>query len=332
MPLRDARVHLSQSMQSICAQSLENFELIVVDDGSTDDSPQFVEQCAQHDARIRLFRRPARGIVAALNYGLAQARSNYIARMDADDIMHPQRLATQLDYMQARAELSLLACCVHAFPDSAMGAGMREYMRWQNACIDEQQIHQQLYIESVFTHPSVMFRRDRIVALGGYRDGDFPEDYELWLRLAAAGEAMAKLPQVLLNWRQHEHSLSRHDARYSRAAFDRLRAQYLAQDSRLDCARDIVIWGAGRRTRKRCEHFFSHGHRVTAWIDIDPRKIGQHYGGVPVYGKDWLAQDSLLSQRPYVLVYVTNHGAREEIAEDLHALGYCVGRDYLMIG
>jgi len=167
------------------------------------------------------------------------------------------------------------------------------------------------------------------IAAGGYRDGDFPEDYELWLRLHAAGEVLAKLPQTLLHWRDGPGRLSRTDLRYARIAFDRLRAGYLARDPRLLAARSrLVIWGAGRRTRRRGAHLLGHGFRPRAWIDIDPRKIGNRLAGVPVVDPSWLRR----RPRPFVLSYVASHGARPCIEAELSRLGYRKGEDYLHVG
>ena len=332
MPLRDGAEYLQESVQSIRRQSLRDFELLVIDDGSVDAGPDLVLQHSRDDARIRLLRRHAQGIVAALNCGLRSARADLVARMDADDIMHPQRLERQHRAMSDRTDLTLLACCVEAFPGSTTGKGMREYLRWQNSCLCEQQLREQLYVESVFTHPSVMFRRERILALGAYRDGQFPEDYELWLRIAEAGDAMLKLDKVLLRWRQRAQSLSRVDERYARLAFDVLRARYLSVDPRLHQGRPLAIWGAGRRTRQRCQKLLELGHRVSAWIDIDPRKIGQHIATVPVHDPAWLKDALPNLSRPFVLVYVANHGAREKIAEQLRAMEFVAGDDYLMVG
>ena len=233
MPVRDASCWLGECLTSIQYQTVENHELVVVDDGSTDDGPAQLRRHAREDSRVRLLVSPGRGLVAALNHGLANARAPLVARMDADDRMHPRRLEVQLGALAARPHLSLVACQVRAFPDEGLGAGMREYMRWQNGCLGEAQVASQIYVESPFTHPSVLFRRDAVQALGGYRDGPFPEDYELWLRMARAGLAMEKTPGELLEWRQHGTSLSRNDPRYAREAFDALRARYLSADPRL---------------------------------------------------------------------------------------------------
>jgi hypothetical protein len=166
------------------------------------------------------------------------------------------------------------------------------------------------------------------MAAGGYRDGDFPEDYELLLRLHQRGHRMAKLPEVLLSWRDSGERLTRTDSRYAREAFDRIRAHYLAADPRLRQARELACWGAGRNTRKRVAHLLAHGFQPSAWIDIDPRKIGNLLEGVPVVPPTWLER----KEKPFVLSYVANHGARELIAEALHTMGYQAGEDYLMVG
>jgi FlaA1/EpsC-like NDP-sugar epimerase len=140
---------------------------------------------------------------------------------------------------------------------------------------------------------------------------------------------MEKLPQVLLRWRDHPQRLSRTDPRCSRQAFDRLRAHYLARDPRfLAHAQNFAIWGAGRKTRRRCDHLLQQGYRPKAWIDIDPRKIGNRVDGIEVVDARWLAAHD----RPFVLVYVTNHGAREEIMEELEGMGYRPGEDCLAVG
>lgn len=200
-------------------------------------------------------------------------------------------------------------------------------MRWQNACLTPEQIATEIYVESPFVHPSVMFRRSHVLELGGYRPGDFPEDYDLWLRLHRAGRIMGKLPEILLDWRESPQRLSRTDPRCSRQAFDRLRARYLATDPRLK-DRPLAFWGAGKSTRQRARHLMDLGYRPTAWIDIDPRKIGNRIDGIPVVPPAWLRQPG----KPFVLGYVARHGAREIISTRLIGMSYRQGQDWLMVG
>jgi len=329
MPFRDAAATIAETLESIHRQSFDDYELIAVNDGSSDASPEIVAEYAAADPRIHLQRSPERGLVPALNHGLELARSELIARMDANDLMHRARLELQFAYLQRHPEISLVSCQVRAFPGHLVQRGYREYIRWQNLCLSPEQIGANLFVESPLPHPSVMFRREPVLRLGGYRQGPFPEDYDLWLRLHEQGERMAKLARVLLDWRESPQRTSRQDPRYSREAFDRLRAEYLARCPLLhERSRELVIWGAGRETRKRCAHLLARGYEVQAWVDIDPKKIGNRIRGAPVVGPDWLRRQP----RPLVLCYVNNHGARDLIARELHAMGYRRSCDYLTVG
>ncbi len=328
LPFRNASRTLSECLDSIRVQELEGFELLAIDDGSKDDSAQKVAQYAADNPDVRLLRPGRIGLVAALNLGLAEARAPLVARMDADDRMHPERLAAQKDILTGRADIALVGCQVRLFPGGQVRAGYQEYVRWQNGCLDPRDIADEIYVESPFAHPSVMFRRDAVLALGGYRDGDFPEDYDLWLRMHHAGLAMTKLPMALLDWRESPGRHSRRHPRYARAAFDRLRARYLARDRRLASRRPLAYWGAGRKTRARARHLIECGFPPVAWIDIDPRKVGNRIWGAPVHPPNWLAREA----KPFVLVYVANHGARDDIGTRLQEMGYERGQDYLMVG
>jgi glycosyltransferase involved in cell wall biosynthesis len=329
LPYHNAADTLEECLASIAVQHCDDYELLAVNDHSVDSSVALVRSHAAKDPRIRCLDSPCRGLVPALNHGLAAAAADVVVRMDADDRMHPERLSLQLAHLEQDAGLTLSATRVRAFPDEHVQAGLREYLRWQNDCVSAQDLAEEIYVEAPVAHPSVAFRREAVLAAGGYRDGPFPEDYELWLRLHQLGHRMAKLPEILLDWREYPHRTSRTDPRYARTAFDALRADYLARDPRLLARRDeLVIWGAGRRTRKRCALLLREGFRPRAFIDIDPRKIGRQIDGVPVCAPSLLERES----RPFVLVYVTNHGARDAIAADLHAMGYRRGRDWLAVG
>jgi len=323
MPVFNAQATLIECVDSILQQSLQDFELIAVDDFSSDDSVKLLR--SYHDPRIRIIPGKSKGIVAALNAGLENCRSDYVARMDADDVMYVERLQKQYDVLRNDDALTLCATQAKKFPEEIIRAGYVEYMRWQNACLSMQDIKNQIYIESPFAHPSVMFRRHHIVESGAYKDGEFPEDYELWLRLFHGGHKMVKLNEVLIDWRESDGRLSRTSSRYSDAAFEKLRADYLAKDTRLQ-GRRIVFWGAGRKTRQRAQYLIDNGVVPSAWIDIDPNKIGNVYCGAKTRVPDWLLTHE---EKPFVLNYVRNHGARGYCRAYLEKVGYVMGEDYL---
>lgn len=329
LPFRDAADTLADCLASIQAQTFRDYELIAIDDHSRDTSNRLVESFARKDPRIRLIPATGNGLVDALNQGLKTATTNLVARMDADDLMLPERLQLQQEYMRRHPRTAVLGSRVTAFANTPVSEGFQAYLRWQNACITPDRIANDIYFESPLAHPSVMLRRDNVLAAGGYQNGLFPEDYELWLRLHRNGEILAKLPDTLLRWRDEPNRTSRTDPRCSRNAFDRLRAQYLSIDPRLnDPKRSLVVWGAGRKTRRRAEHLLNRGFDVKAWVDVDAKKIGNRINGVPVVAPDWLEQQ----EKPLVLCYVTSHGVREQVENFLLKLGYEKGGDFLHVG
>ncbi len=326
LPFRNAADTLAETLDSVLAQDIDDWELLAIDDASSDTSAALIR--ALNDRRARLIRNPRPGLVAALNLGLAHARAPLIARLDADDRMHPARLRLQAAAFAQDPGLTLCASRVRLFPAQRIRAGLRAYIEWQNRLLTPTQIARALYTESPFTHPSVMYRRDAVLAAGAYREGDFPEDYELWLRLHQRGARMRKRPERLLDWRDHPQRLSRTDPRCRRSAFDRVKLRYLMQEPlwRAHHGR-FVCWGAGRKTRRRSDTLLAAGFRPRAWIDIDPRKIGNRIDGIPVVAPEWLrAHPGHL-----VLCWIANHGAREGIQRFLHGLGLREGREYLLL-
>ena len=329
MPVRDGAATLMECLNSLLAQTFMDWELVLVDDGSLDASSRIAAHFAGRDTRVRVLRTSGVGIPLALNYGLQACRAPLVARMDADDRMHPRRLELQAAGFQRWPHCDVLGSRVSLFPESAVAGGMREYMAWQNACTSPAQLHADIYWEAPFVHPSVSFKRKVVLDAGAYRDGDFPEDYELWLRLNSVGARFAKLKSTLLEWRVHEQSTSRRDGRYRREAFDTVRFEYLRNDGRLTKASELVVWGAGRATRKRLRGLLERSPKLAAWIDIDKRKIGNMVNGVQVHAPSWLRYRR---PKPFVLACVTSHGARKAISRYLQQCGFVPGADFLCVG
>ncbi len=328
LPFRNADSTILGCLASIKQQRFRRFELLAIDDHSTDRTRKLITSWP--DTRLRLIDNPGEGIVDALNFGIRQARYPILARMDADDLMRSDRLETQFMLMNSSPDIDLVSARVALFPNKEIEKGYREYERWQNRLLSHDEIVAERFVESPLAHPSVMFHRTAIENLGGYRKGDFPEDYELWLRAIDRGLKIEKCASILIDWRESGDRLSRTHPAYRRQAFDRLRAAYLAQLSILK-QRPVAFWGAGRKTRQRAKHLIDRGIQPWAWIDIDPKKIGNRINDVPVHSPDILRQ-SAHESRPFVLIYVTNHGARELIQTQLKQLGYRISQDFLAVG
>ena len=181
LPFGNALTTILPCLASIRNQTMGKFEILGIDDHSNDGSRNAVASWPDH--RIRLLKNPGNGLVDALNFGLQQAQYPLIARMDADDLMRPQRLRAQFSMFQRNHQLTLVGSRVALFPQSIIQQGYREYVRWQNNVVTDADIVRQRFVESPLAHPTVMFRKQAVLDAGGYLQGNFPEDYELWLRL-----------------------------------------------------------------------------------------------------------------------------------------------------
>ncbi len=320
MPFRSSADTLRSAAESVLHTDLP-VELIAIDDN---DAGQEEAKHLPADSRIRVQSTGGIGIAPALEAGRAIAAGRYIARMDADDISLPGRFEAQQALLNdSPATLALVGTQAEVFGPRA-GDGIRHYVDWQNGLLSPAQHRKGLFVESPLCHPSTMMRADALAQVGGYRHGDFPEDYDLWLRFDAAGYAMAKVPRVGVRWRQSEGQATFTDDRYRRAAFLQTKAPHLARRiQRVAPERPLVVWGAGQTGKRVARALEPHGLRAAAFIDIDPKKLGGVARGAPIIP----IED--LDHAAFVVVALGSRGARQEACTALDALGRVEGADYL---
>jgi len=325
LPLRNEEQHLPSALLSLQRQTMDNWELIAVDDGSTDTTSDILHSFAEQDPRITILKRPAEGLVAALNYGLHACRGTLVARMDGDDICHPQRLETQLEYFHKDPSLTLVATCVRHFPRMNIQGGMLTYEEWQNRILTHLDIIRNFFVESPFAHPSVMFRRTDILEAGGYRQKPWAEDYDLWLRLAERGARFAKCPETLLFWRDRPQRLTRTADNCTLESFRICKAHFLRRTYLKDHS-EVTLWGAGQEGKEWRKALQQEGVRVARWIDVDARKIGQVIHGATVY------RPEILKETPVpTLITVGARGARKQIRQWAKQSKLHEGTDFLCV-
>jgi len=329
MPVRNAAGTLPVALESVRRQTFADWELVAVDDGSTDQTAGILASAARADRRIRVFSQQAFGIAEALQRGCAAARGEFVARLDADDWSPPERLRRQLEFFERHPQLGVVSSLVRHGGDQTVQAGYAAHVAWINSLLTPGDIALRRFVESPVAHPSVMFRRALLQQYGGYQSGDFPEDYELWLRWMDAGVEFGKVDAELLRWNDGPTRLSRTDQRYRPDAFYRLKCVYLARwlKGQVEPSREIWLWGAGRITRQRFRNLDTEGISLSGFIDVDTRKLGRMRDGRPVVGPDNLPS----RERAFILAGVSTRGARELIAAKLHGFGRTEGGDYLLV-
>jgi len=197
MPVYNAERYVADATESILAQTHRDFEFIIINDGSTDDSLRILKKYAAADSRVRLLSRSNTGIVEALNEGLSLARGQFIARMDADDLCRRDRFELQLALMEQDPELVVLGSCALAIDPEGDALGHAPVPLSH----DEIEARHLRGMSSIY-HPAVMMRGEVLRKLGGYRSGTCPcEDFDLWLRMGEIGK-LANMPEPLFVWRR----------------------------------------------------------------------------------------------------------------------------------
>jgi hypothetical protein len=203
---------------------------------------------------------------------------------------------------------------------------MQSYVEWQNGLLDHEAMARDRFVESPLVHPSVAMRRPAVEGLGGWRDFDGPEDYDLWLRAFDIGLRFAKLAEVLLQWRDSPGRLTRADARYAPERFLAVKVAALRRGP-LAPDRPVVIWGAGTIGKAWARALQAAGQPLGAFVEVDPRKLGRRIHGATVVP----VTEALAVPGPLHLAAVGQRGARERIRAEATALGLVDGVDLLAV-
>ncbi len=327
LPCYNASSTLEETLSCLAAQSYPNFEVICVDDGSTDDTAAILDAWSGRDKRVVVLKSDHGGVVKAANLGLEFCRAPIIIRMDADDRCHSDRVSLQRAYLLNHPEVAVVSSLVSGFPDDQIGEGFSLYYQWLNSLVSHEDISRQIFVESPIANPSAAYRKSWIRDLGGYQDHGWPEDYDLWLRLYLAGARFEKIPQVLLEWREHPDRLTHTDSRYSVENFLRAKAHYLAKGPAR--GRDgVFVWGAGMTGRRLSKHLVREGLPLAAFVEVDKKKIGRTRRGKPILSSGQLLDEWNKYTNPILLTAVRARKAGPLIRANLAKLELVEGVDW----
>lgn len=325
MPCRDAARWLPEAIASLDAQTYQDFAVVAVDDGSTDDTRRVLEDWASRRRGVVVISQTAAGVAEALRAAVSVATGDVLIRMDADDIAEPERFQRQVTFLDAHPDVAACGTHVRYFGPRRITDGARRYESWLNSLRSTEDIHRDIFVECPLAHPTLAIRRDALQSAGGYIAGPWPEDYDLVLRLWAGGARLGVVPEVLLRWRDSATRASRTQARYSPDAFRACKVRHLLDTVLRD--RPAVLFGTGPIGKQFARELHRQGGRVRAWFDLDPRKIGQTIYDTLVHHP----RDISHFLDCVAIAAVGSVGARSDIRKLLHAAGRVDLHDFVAV-
>lgn len=325
LPFYNAANTIERAISSIFQQDFEDFECILVDNNSTDDSRRIALNWESRDKRFRVIEEKTQGVMFASNRGAKAARGIYLARMDADDRALSGRLRKQTDFLDVHPDYGAVAGLVKHVGDPDSTEGFRRFVEWSNSLCTYDEIFNRRFIEAPIVNPSAMWRKSTMELHGMYLSGDFPEDYEMWLRWLDRGVKIAKVPEVILEWHDSETRLTRTDSIYSDRAFYEIKSKYLASwlSETNPFHPNVAIWGASRISRRRSKILEQHGISISTYIDT---KRSRQLESEVVYFED-LPQ----AGKCFILTYIRQMDNRQRIQKFLESRGYVEGVSYLLV-
>jgi len=323
LPFYNAEQTIKRAVNSVLSQTFKDFEILAVNNNSTDKSKQIIRELSEKDKRLKILNENKQGVVFASLKGLESAKSKFIARADADDVWLPEKLMQQYTYMQEHPEVGVVSCRVN-FIGNSENKGMRAYVEETNKYLTHTEIYLNRFSELQVINPTILFRKSDAEKYEFYKEGNFPEDYELFLRWIEKGVKYHKLSDTLLDWYDSENRLTRTDNRYSVNAFYRIKSKYLFRFLKENNPffPQIVVWGAGKLSKKRLKHLEDSGIQTKYFIDVDKNKIDDKniisYKNIPHPGKI------------YIVNFVNNRGMRSKIRDFLISRNYIEGKNFII--
>ena len=322
MPVKNTAIFLTDCLNSILQQTEKEWELIAINDHSTDNSLEVLSNFAEKDKRIKVYTNDGNGIIAALRLAYKNSQGQLITRMDSDDMMLPAKLATLKKQLLENGEGHLATGQVQYFSEAGVGEGYLKYQDWLNGLIVKGTNFQDIYKECVIPSPCWMIHLTDLEKCEAFRPNRYPEDYDLCFRFYEKGLKVIPNDQVLHQWRDYPTRTSRTDKNYADNRFLTLKVHYFLKLERAK-NRPLVIWGAGRKGKLIARQLIEHKAEFL-WVCNNERKIGKD-----IYGQVLLPFNAIKKMnRPQLIISVAGDLPQQEILQYLQKQAFKTGEDY----
>lgn len=323
IPFKNTEDYLSDCLKSIRNQTYTNWELLIVDDSSTDGSYNLVEKISKTDYRIKLLKNSGNGIIDALKLAFKHSNGEFITRMDSDDVMRPNKLEILANALLAHGKKHVAVGLVHYFSDEGIKEGYLNYEVWLNNLTKTGTNYSEIYKECVIPSPCWMIHKADLIACDAFNPNRYPEDYDLAFRFYKHNFKCIPCDQVLHDWRDYNTRTSRTHVHYAENHFIPLKLEYFLE---LDYhpEKTLVVWGAGKKG-KAIAKTLNEKQIPFEWICDNPNKIGHDiYGNI-------LKPFSFLKhiKSSQSIITVANKSAQADILEYLKKLELNPIEDYV---
>ncbi len=323
MAVKDTAIYLPDCIDSIISQTYQNWELLAVNDHSSDSSPEIIANYAAQDSRIKIYHSDRPRLIPTLQVGYAQVTGSLINRMDSDDTMPHDKLETLVKEWVKYGKGTIIAGGTKHFVDEGeVGGGFIRYEEWLNEVARTNTHYQQIYKECVIPSHCWIIHKDDFDAVGAFDPIVYPEDYDLCFRFYKYGLNVVGIDKVLHNWRDRSNRISRTWEEYEDNRYFDLKLRYFYELDR-DRDRPLVLWGAGKNGKDMAQLLLRFDEEVF-WICDNERKIGKDIYGIRMHHFEKIKA----LENPQIMVVVTSPDGQKEIKELLEDWNKQPVRDY----
>ncbi|WP_255573003.1 glycosyltransferase family 2 protein [Hanstruepera marina] len=321
-PFKNTAGFLSECIESIQNQSYKNWELLIIDDASTDNSFSIVSAYSKSDHRIKLYRNPGHGIIDALRFAFSKSDGTYITRMDSDDIMAPNKLEILINNLMSHGEKHVAVGLVKYFSKQGISNGYYKYEKWLNTLTRQGVNYSEIYKECVIPSPCWMVHRTDLIACDAFNPDRYPEDYDLTFRFYQHHLTCIPCNELLHYWRDYSSRTSRTHEHYAQNYFLDIKLHYFLNLD-FDNGRPLTVWGAGYKGKTIAKKLVD-SNIPFYWICDNPKKIGKDIYGQTLKSFEFLNELS----KPQSIVTVANSKAQKEIKAYFSIQGMQSMQDY----
>ncbi len=321
MPLKNDETHISQTIDSIIGQTYKNWELLIIDDYSTDNSLAIVKKIAKSDLRIKYYKNNNPGIIPALKLALSNSQGQFITRMDSDDLMAPLKLELLRNLLMQYGTGYITTGLVEYFSDFILQNGFIKYQNWLNNLTLHENNFNDLFKECPIASPCWLIYKTDLISMDGLKDIIYPEDYDFCFKLYKNNFKIKSVKKTIHFWRDHPTRASRNCSNYKDQSFYALKIKYIRE---FFPRKNYVIWGAGTKGKKLAKYLIDQKINFT-WVTNNPNKITKNIYNIIIESTDIV----FTKDNPLILLAFSSPQEINQVNSYLNNLGFIKNKTFI---